>query len=136
MKIIKRDQRLEDFDASKIRNAVQKAFESTQNNILEEHMEEICQSVWKRVHEEEMRGSLCSVEDIQDQVEEILMKLQYFKEAKSYILYRQQRQRIREERVLIQSLIQDERIIRLLEKMEKEFQEVSFQPLFLKYPGI
>lgn len=133
MKIIKRDQRLEDFDASKIRNAVQKAFESTQNNILEEHMEEICQSVWKRVHEEEMRGSLCSVEDIQDQVEEILMKLQYFKEAKSYILYRQQRQRIREERVLIQSLIQDERIIRLLEKMEKEFQEVSFQPLFLKY---
>lgn len=133
MKIIKRDQRLEDFDASKIRNAVQKAFESTQNSILEEHMEEICQSVWKRVHEEEMRGSLCSVEDIQDQVEEILMKLQYFKEAKSYILYRQQRQRIREERVLIQSLIQDERIIRLLEKMEKEFQEVSFQPLFLKY---
>ena len=133
MKIIKRDQRLEDFDASKIRNAVQKAFESTQNSILEEHMEEICQSVWKRVHEEEMRGSLCSVEDIQDQVEEILMKLQYFKEAKSYILYRQQRQRIREKRVLIQSLIQDERIIRLLEKMEKEFQEVSFQPLFLKY---
>ena len=133
MKIIKRDQRLEDFDASKIRNAVQKAFESTQNSILEEHMEEICQSVWKRVHEEEMRGNLCSVEDIQDQVEEILMKLQYFKEAKSYILYRQQRQRIREERVLIQSLIQDERIIRLLEKMEKEFQEVSFQPLFLKY---
>ena len=133
MKIIKRDQRLEEFDASKIRNAVQKAFHSTQNNILEEHMEEICHAVRKRVEEEEKAGKLCSVEDIQDQVEEILMKLQYFKEAKSYILYRQKRQKIREEKKLIQSLIQDERLYELLEKIEKEFEEISLQPLFLKY---
>ncbi|WP_294561521.1 ribonucleoside-diphosphate reductase subunit alpha [uncultured Traorella sp.] len=133
MKIIKRDERLEDFNAQKIRNAVQKAFESTQNSILDEHMEEICRSVEKRVHEEELHGRLCSVEDIQDQVEEILMKLQYFKEAKSYILYRQKRQKIREERRMIQNLIPDERIVLLLDKIEKEFDEVSFQPLFLKY---
>lgn len=86
MKISKRDKRIQEFDEMKIRNAVQRAFAGTHSNISEEDMDRLCFSIYESVKEDEKQGRVTAVEEIQDRVEEELMKLRYFKEAKSYIL--------------------------------------------------
>ncbi|WP_456474846.1 vitamin B12-dependent ribonucleotide reductase [Candidatus Pyrohabitans sp.] len=92
-KIRKRDGRLEDFNPEKIRNAILKAFIATGegNGSI---AGEIAREVVIRV-EERFAGRIPGVEDVQDIVEETLIKRGYAKVAKAYILYRRQREEIR-----------------------------------------
>ena len=92
-KIRKRDGRLEDFNPEKIRNAILKAFIATGegNGSI---AGEIAREVVIRV-EERFAGRIPGVEDVQDIVEETLIKRGYAKVAKAYILYRKQREEIR-----------------------------------------
>lgn len=80
LKVVKRNGKIEDFDSSKIVNAVQKAFESV-GEPLPEHL-------GKDIPEMFNEGDIISVEDIQNQVEILLMKREYYIPAKAYILYR------------------------------------------------
>ena len=92
-KIRKRDGRLEDFNPEKIRNAILKAFIATGEG-NGDVARDIAREVVARV-EERFPGAIPGVEDVQDIVEETLIKRGYAKVAKAYILYRKEREQIR-----------------------------------------
>src|SRR5574341_311540 len=91
-KIRKRDGRIEDFDKSKIANAVFKAFLATKSKDGRK-AEDIANQVAALI--EERIPGIPGVEDVQDVVEEVLIKNGYADVAKAYILYREKRAQIR-----------------------------------------
>jgi ribonucleoside-diphosphate reductase alpha chain len=93
-KIRKRDGRIVDFDQKKITNAILKALTAVKQG-NGELATGLSDSVVTLVSER-FAGKTPHVEDIQDIVEEILVKNGYVDVAKAYILYRQKRTEIRE----------------------------------------
>ena len=91
--VIKRDGSKEEFNRNKIRDAVPKAFGVTQNSnkTMDEDIYRAVPEITNSVVETEDQ----SIEDIQDQIEELLMDLGYHDVAKKYILYRKEREDIR-----------------------------------------
>lgn len=93
--IRKRSGEIVDFDASKIVNAVTKAMQSVDEvdeELAKKVADEVVAAIAKKFHER----SIPAVEEIQDVVEEILIKNRLIKVAKAYILYRDQQARNRE----------------------------------------
>lgn len=85
MHVIKRDGTRVLFNPEKIVNAINKAMMSTYGAIYEtDTAEEIADIIGQR-------GQDMTVEDIQDMVEELLMRSDYTDIAKAYILYRDKR---------------------------------------------
>jgi ribonucleoside-diphosphate reductase alpha chain len=97
--IRKRDGRIESFQPEKISNAISKALKATgtQNG---EAAGKLAQEVIELINIR-YTGQLPRVEDVQDIVEQVLMKAGYTEVAKAYILYRQQRTIAREAKRLI-----------------------------------
>ena len=93
-KIRKRDGRIVDFDQRKITDAILKALTAVKHRDggLAKGLSD---SVVKLVNERFAR-KIPGVEDVQDMVEEVLVKKGYVDVAKAYILYRQKRTEIRE----------------------------------------
>ena len=92
MNVTKRDGKTVVFDERKIRNAIQGANSRT-NEMTSEDIEKVTNVVINKI----VRLGLTriSVEQIQDLVEDSLMKSRFNKTAKSYILYRDKRTRAR-----------------------------------------
>ncbi|MCZ7399396.1 MAG: vitamin B12-dependent ribonucleotide reductase [Candidatus Methanoperedens sp.] len=91
-KIRKRDGRIVNFDSSKIANAVFKAFIATKSKDgkrAEDIAKQVVELLEKRI------TGIPGVEDVQDTVEEVLIKNGYAGVAKAYILYREKRSQIR-----------------------------------------
>ncbi|MBP7927715.1 ribonucleoside-diphosphate reductase subunit alpha, partial [Patescibacteria group bacterium] len=95
-KVYKRDGRLVDFDKSKIESALKRAFISTETSIADEDLKLIADTVVAEVMDRFV-DKIPGVEEIQDIVEKRLAKSEYFKVAKSYILYREKHKELREE---------------------------------------
>ncbi len=100
-KIRKRNGSIVDFDINKIANAIEKAFDATQevSKDIEENKkiaEKLSNKVITIVEKKFDKKQIPSVEDIQDFVERVLMQNNYLETAKSYILYREQHARLRE----------------------------------------
>jgi len=93
-KIRKRDGRVVDFDSSRIRDAIHKAFIAVE---LEdgERAQGITREVVKLL-EEKFRDKIPSVENVQDNVVEILKRNGYEKVANEYQDYRKKKEEIRE----------------------------------------
>lgn len=98
-KVRKRDGRLEDFSIAKIATAIHKALTATETkdeqkaHALAEEVAAVLNKRFERV--------IPSVENIQDIVEEALMRHHLTAAAKAYILYRQQRAEVREAKRII-----------------------------------
>lgn len=91
LKVEKRNGNVVDFEQDKIKIAIEKAMKETDKGIDEE----VSQKIASEVFEELKNKELVDIEDIQDLVEFSLMK--YRPEvAKKYILYRQERTKLRE----------------------------------------
>ncbi len=88
MKVVKRDGSLEELDINKIKSAIKKAFKSCDYTVEDKTINDIVSaiSLWDEI----------SVEDIQDQIEELLMDWDFPTVAKEYILYREKHKNIRE----------------------------------------
>lgn len=82
--VVKRDGRKVEFDKSKIFNAVFKAFSQLNKPAIEST--QIAGQIAEEIEKEHTEG--CSVEDIQDMVENKLMGTYYKDVAKAYINYR------------------------------------------------
>lgn len=98
-KIVKRDGTIVDFDQTKITRAIYKAMLSVKTG----SMNEADQLASKVVKEAAKISEQPTVEQIQDKVEEVLMTTKingntYNEVAKAYILYREKRRTIREEK--------------------------------------
>jgi ribonucleoside-diphosphate reductase alpha chain len=92
--IRKRDGRIVDFDQKKITNALLKALTAVKHGnggLAKGLSDSVVKLVGKR-----FAGKIPSVENVQDIVEEVLVKNDYVDVAKAYILYRQKRTEIRE----------------------------------------
>ncbi len=93
-KIVKRDGRIVDFDAGRIRDAIYKAFIAVELRDGEK-AEEVASEVVSRL-EEKFKTKVPSVEDAQDLVIEILKKKGHTRVAEEYETYRKKKREIRE----------------------------------------
>ncbi len=92
--VIKRDGSTADFDISKIAEAVKKAFESQEKQYHPSTIDFLALKVTADFEPKIQKG-LVAVEDIQDSVESVLIQAGYADIAKAYILYRRQREKLR-----------------------------------------
>ena len=99
-KVIKRDGKVTDFDIAKITIAITLAFESVQRQYHPSVIDMLALRVTSDF-EPKIKEERIHVEDIQDSVEDVLIQADYADVAKSYILYRKQREKIRNMRSTI-----------------------------------
>ena len=107
MKVIKRDGRIVNFDRSKIVDAILKAYQEVDNEIKDQSVRDagnIAEHIFKQIRNDEV-----SVENIQDMVEKELMKGSRRDVAKSYVIYRNDRTRLRQRNSRLMKII-DEKI--------------------------
>ena len=93
-KVVKRDGETDDFNLAKIRGAIEKAFKATGK----EYTDDIIELLGLRVtadFQSKIEEGVVHVEDIQDSVETVLEQAGYTDVAKAYILYRKQREKMR-----------------------------------------
>ncbi|MFR3673997.1 MAG: ribonucleoside triphosphate reductase [[Clostridium] innocuum] len=92
--VIKRDGKISEFDIAKISNAIQKAFDAVERQYHPSIIDMLALRVTSDF-EPKIKHERIQVEDIQDSVESILIQSGYGDVAKCYILYRKQREKIR-----------------------------------------
>ena len=93
-RVQKRDGSIVDFDLSKIRDAIEKAF-IAQNKNYEGSVIDFLALKVTADFEPKIKEGLIQVEAIQDSAENVLVQSGYADVAKAYILYRRQREKIR-----------------------------------------
>ena len=93
-RVKKRDGKIVSFDLGKIRKAIRKAFEACDCNYDDDVLDFLALKV-SADFEDKIKDNIICVEDIQDSVENVLIKGDYTDVAKAYILYRDQREKIR-----------------------------------------
>ncbi len=92
--VVKRDGQVTEFNLGKINDAIAKAFDATKKA----YNDDIIGLLSLRVSsdfQEKIKDNKVSVEDIQDSVEKTLESTGYTDVAKAYILYRRQREKMR-----------------------------------------
>ena len=93
-KVVKRDGTTVDFEISKITGAMLKAFDALEKNYHPSVINLLALQV-SADFEPKVENGLITVEQIQDSVEQVLSAAGYSDVAKAYILYRKQREKIR-----------------------------------------
>ncbi len=117
-KIRKRTGEIVDFDQQKITDAIELAMKTTGEADLEKDPIKVSDRVVKELGKRYSSTHIPTVEEIQDIVEEILVLMDFPKTAKHYILYRQERARIREKGRQVPT-----RIKKLVQKSKKYFRD-------------
>ncbi len=95
-KIRKRDGQIVSFNPEKISSAIWKAVQAV-GGTDKARADELAQQVVKIIDKEFNNYRTPTVEDVQDTVEKVLIENGHAKVAKAYILYRQERTKIRDE---------------------------------------
>ncbi|MCR4934173.1 MAG: ribonucleoside triphosphate reductase, partial [Lachnospiraceae bacterium] len=93
--VIKRGGETADFTLTKISDAIMKAFVATEMEYSNDIIDLLALKVTSDFQPKIKDGAI-SVEDIQDSVEKVLEQTGYTDVAKAYILYRKQREKMRE----------------------------------------
>ena len=94
IQVVKRDGENAEFSLNKITEAIKKAFKATKKDYNNEILELLSLRVTADF-QDKMKEGMISVEEIQDNVEHVLEQTGYTDVAKAYILYRKQREKIR-----------------------------------------
>ena len=92
--VVKRDGKIVDFNINKIADAIKKAFDATKT----EYNESVIDFLALKVSADflpKIKDGLVAVEDVQDSVETVLSRGGYETVAQAYILYRKQREKVR-----------------------------------------
>ncbi len=95
--ITKRDGRVVSFDRTRIEHAIEKACLATHTPYTPELLRALAGKVIQKL-KPDFEEATPSVENVQDTVERVLAENGLFHVAKSYILYRKEREKLREER--------------------------------------
>ena len=93
-KVLKRDGEVAEFNLNKISEAITKAFSATNKHYSKEIIDLLALRVTANF-QGKIKNEVIHVEDIQDAVEVTLEQAGYTDVAKAYILYRKQREKIR-----------------------------------------
>jgi ribonucleoside-diphosphate reductase alpha chain len=127
--IRKRDGRIVDFGKSKISNAIYKALVATGKpdyHLAETLMDKVIEKMVQHGYTSTEISAIPSVEDVQDIVESILIEEGLSDTAKSYILYRHERRKIRDEKMKILNK-------KDLDEVDKAFDVNSLRVLAARY---
>ena len=92
--VVKRNNKVVDFDLSKIAAAIRKAFDAQSKQYNDNVIDFLALKVTADFEPKVKEGKI-AVEDIQDSVESVLIRAGYDDIAKAYILYRRQREKLR-----------------------------------------
>ena len=92
--VVKRNDKVVDFDLGKIAAAIRKAFDAQEKQYNDSVIDFLALKVTADF-EPKIKDSKIAVEDIQDSVESVLIRAGYDDVAKAYILYRRQREKLR-----------------------------------------
>ena len=92
--VVKRDGKVTEFEISKISMAITKAFEALEKQYHPSVIDMLALRVTAE-YEPLIRDGMITVETIQDCVEKVLSEAGYSDVAKAYILYRKQREKVR-----------------------------------------
>lgn len=95
LRVRKRNGGITGFDISKIMKAIEKAFEATSSACTPDILERLALRVVADF-QPKIKDGIIYIEDIQDSVERTLETLGFSAVAKAYILYRKQREKIRD----------------------------------------
>ncbi len=123
--LVKRNGIKAPFNVSKITNAVFKASMAVGNGDWKK-AEELTKEIIKRLDTKHKKGTLPTVEEVQDMVEKVLIDHGLAKVAKAYILYRQHRAQIRQEKSQI--LNKEE-----IDEVDKQFDVNALRVLVARY---
>lgn len=93
-KVVKRDGSIVDFNSGKIVQAIGNAFDSSGEHCIDT-VNDLYSQIMNELHKLK-KEEYYSVEDIQDVVENVLMKKGYYKTAKLFIKYREQHKSLRD----------------------------------------
>ncbi len=129
--IIKRNGDIEFYQKDKILNAIKKAFIAIDNKYTSEVLDNLTLEVENKIIE----NKVDQVEKIQDIVEETLMEHKYYNVAKSYILYRSNQTKKREDRKLISNDINVNNLDNTLKEIQDTFdlEQYNLGLLYNKY---
>ena len=92
--VIKRDGKISEFDIAKISVAISKAFDAVEKEYHPTVIDLLALKVTSDFTSKIKNGKI-AVEDIQDSVEDVLVQAGFADVAKAYILYRKQREKLR-----------------------------------------
>ena len=92
--VVKRDGQITDFNLNKISDAIMKAFDACEKQYNNDMIDLLSLRVTSDF-QNKLEGDKISVEDVQDSVETVLEQAGYTEVAKAYILYRKQREKMR-----------------------------------------
>jgi anaerobic ribonucleoside-triphosphate reductase len=92
--VVKRDGKVVDFDIKKIAAAIRKAFDATKTEYNDDIIDFLALKV-SADYQAKIKDGKVAVEDIQDSVETVLSRGGYETVAKAYILYRKNREKLR-----------------------------------------
>ena len=95
LNVKKRDGNIVPFDITKIKVAIEKAFDAVQRAYTEDVIDMIALRVVSNFNEK-VKDDIITVEDIQDSVEVVLIQASFVDVSKAYILYRKQHEKIRD----------------------------------------
>ena len=92
--VVKRDGKIANFEIEKISAAITQAFEAQEKNYVPGVIDFLALKVTADF-EPKIKDNMIAVEDIQDSVEAVLIQAGYSDVAKAYILYRRNREKLR-----------------------------------------
>lgn len=98
MDIIKRNGSVEAYDRAKIARVIERAFVSVDSTVAPDKLQAMVGAIEAALVEMAAQGLALHVEEIQDLVEKTMIEENYYKEVKSFILYREDRKRKRRTR--------------------------------------
>lgn len=135
MKIIKRDGSKVDFELGKIKRAIFKAFKSVDSTISDEKLEYIAQKIVKTIEEKFPLDHTVTVEEVQDLVELNLIDENYYREVKSFILYRAKHNMDRKVISDFTKYVADKDLMEIISKVQREFdsQRYPIESLYFKF---
>ncbi len=96
LRVVKRTGEVVEFDQARILNAVRKAVRASGQSVQEGTVSSLVDAIREEI-QGRFREFYPNVENIQDIVEKHLVRGQHYEIAKAYILYRAERQNVREE---------------------------------------
>lgn len=122
-KVIKRDGKQEVYSRDKVHKAIGQAFKSCKQEMTEKFIEQLDEELAAFEEKEDLTAS---IEDIQDMIEKFLIKKNKFEVAKAYILYRDKRTRIREQKSKIMKGIKEKLEAKNVQNQNANVDEKSF----------
>ena len=124
MKVIKRDGTPQEYNFIKIVDAVDKAFNAVQQEVPEKFLEQLKESVEKKIIQNNGAGT--PIEEIQDIIQKELIKRNKFEVVEAFINYRRKREEYRESKSDLIKQVQDKLFGKNIQNQNANLDEESY----------